>query len=332
MPWNNLQTISEAELYATDDKQDWKIQIIAHGETLTGDRYYPMTTLQKAVEEGLYDNAKIFINHEFDEQMHRDMHDYAGTILPGSVKFHENGTVEAIAHFHKGEALEILSDDIARKNVGLSQTAYIKYYDSKINGKNMKVIEEIKRIASVDLVPKGNAFGFFLENYSEDQNMDFTKLTLETLQAERPDLVETIQGLVEHTFDAESEEVKTIVETEVQKRLDQINEDIEQAAKQVKAQEMVQGSELPEAAKQKVIESLDCYDEEVVQESIQKEIDYIKALMPVVEEVEEPEIDLGLGQSEAVVEEEDKYEESFISFLKKSGMSSEMIKKLSEVK
>lgn len=329
MPWENIQQISEVQLEPMDEKKnDWKIQIIAKGETITGNRYYPAGTLKRAVDEGLYDGAKIYINHEFEEKMHRDMHDYAGNILDGSVEWNpESETVSAIAHFHKTEALEMLTDDVARKNVGLSQSIYAKSYPGVINGESKDIIEQIKSVGSVDIVPTGNAYGYFLENKSEDQNMDITKLTLDELKVERPDLVQTIEESVEQTFDENSEEIKTLVETEVQKRLDAINAEIEQAAKQLKAEEMVKDSELPEAAKQRVLENLADYDEEKVSEAIQKEIEYIESLKPA-EEIEE-EIEVGIGQSESVVEDENKYEETFVEYLKKSGLSAEMIKKLS---
>mgnify|MGYP001176944538 CR=1 FL=1 len=327
MPWEQIQTINESEIEEKDN--DWKIQIIAHGETLDGTRYYPMATLKTAVQEGLYDGAKIYINHQFNSSdMHRNVHDYAGNILPGTVKFTENGTIEALAHFHKTEALEILKDPIARKSIGLSQSVYAKFYNSKINGKDMSVIENIKKVESVDLVPTGNAKGYFLESLEE--KMDLTKLTLDELKAERPDLVEALK--VVETIEKELDE--EVIEAEVQKRVEarlaEMDEQVAKLALETKAKETINGSELPQAAKQKVFESLTDYSDEVVSEAIQKEIDYIKSIVGETkpEEVEE-ELVIGLGESEP--ETQNNYGESFIKKLKKAGFPSDVIQKLSKI-
>ena len=96
---------------------------------------------------------------------------------------------------------------------------------------------------------------------------------------------------------------------------------------------MVEASELPEVAKQKVLESLTSYEEEIVKEAIQKEIDYINSLKEDTKPEENQDIEIDLGESEPEKQNiKESYNEDFISKLKKSGFDSKMIEKLSKIK
>ena len=179
---------------------DHRIEIIAYGLTADAKRYYPEAALQVAVAEGLFDDAKMCINHEpvtaQAKRGHRDLTGWGATVKAGSVKW--NGrAVTAVAHAHTPEAQAILDDPIAKKAVGLSADLGIAYYPGRIDGNTVEVVDRLTECYSVDLVPAGNAHGRVLEAASQSEgvtDMDMDKLTGDELAKERPDLVEAIEA------------------------------------------------------------------------------------------------------------------------------------------
>lgn len=142
---------------------DVRITIIRAGRTAGGERYYKSEALRRAVEAGVYDNAKMFINHRDPaadaRRGHRDMYDWTATIRPGSVAF-VNDEVIARAHPHSADLRALLADPLARKQVGVSQDADIEYHRATApDGKPAQVVEDITQVYSVDWVPTGNAGG-----------------------------------------------------------------------------------------------------------------------------------------------------------------------------
>ena len=194
---------------------DYRVELISHGLTRDGQRYYDKAALEEAARSGLYDGAKMYLNHRVPDldmaRGHRDLHDWVATVKPGSVRF--TGTaLEALAHVHEGTWAAILDDPVARREVGLSQDATVRFYQKAIDGNQAQVIDSIEEVHSVDWVPSGNAWGRVLEAYGEPSedaqpvqeevaNMtvtpDLTNLTLEVLEAARPDLVAAVTARVQ---------------------------------------------------------------------------------------------------------------------------------------
>lgn len=191
---------------------DYRVELISHGRTRDGQRYYRNEALAEAANSGLYDGAKMYLNHRLPAvdmaRGHRDLHDWVATVKPGSVRF-TGTTLEAIAHVHEPTWAAILGDPVARREVGLSQDATVKFYQGAIDGTQAQIIEAIEEVHSVDWVPSGNAWGRVLEAYGETDadakpedeevaNMpDLTGLTLEVLESARPDLVAAVTARVQ---------------------------------------------------------------------------------------------------------------------------------------
>ena len=189
---------------------DHRIEIIAYGLTADAKRYYPEAALQTAVAEGLFDDAKMCINHEPVKAQatrgHRDLTGWGATVKAGSVKW--NGrAVTAVAHAHTPEAQAILDDPIAKKAVGLSADLGIAYYPGRIDGNTVEVVDRLTDCYSVDLVPAGNAHGRVLEAASQTERMidvEMDKLTGDELAKVRPDLVEAIEARIQEAAKAQA--------------------------------------------------------------------------------------------------------------------------------
>ena len=324
--------ILESKLESLGDG-NYKIQIIKNGLTRDGKRYYPVTTLKEAINTGLYDNVKMYVNHKLNTtDMHRNMHDYVGTIIGGSTNLESDGSVSAVAHFHNKGIIDVLNDEIARKNIGLSQSASTRYYTGDINKKSTKIIEKIKKIESVDLVPIGNAFGYFLE--SMEENMDYSQITLDEFMVERPDLVNEIKETVEvTTIEVEKEPSAETIEGLVNQKLSEIKEQESKLNEYKKyVQTIVDETELPKAAKDKIMKQID-YSVENLEESVKEiceaELSYVNSLLPdkKVTEIHKA------TPSKPVIEEDVKesYNDKFMKRLKDSGFNKEELEKISKI-
>ena len=179
---------------------DYRVEIMAHGLTAQGNRHYTKEALQAAVQERLFDGAKMYVNHEPVASQatrgHRDMTGWGATVKPGSVSF-DGRAVIAIAHAHAPETRAFLDDPVAKKAVALSADVGIAYYPGRIDGRAVEVVERITKCHSVDFVPAGNAHGRVLEAASQSEgvlDMDIAGLTPEVLAEARPDLVTAIEA------------------------------------------------------------------------------------------------------------------------------------------
>lgn len=206
-PYQERQRITEAGaagLVPLGDG-DYRVRLIAHGLTRDGQKYYRREALEAAANSGLYDGAKMFVNHRdpADEARrgHRDVRDWVSTVKTGSVRATAEG-LEAVAHVHEPRWRSVMDDEVARQAIELSQDATITSYARDIDGKQRHVVESLERIHSVDWVPTGNAWGRVLEAYADateshesEANVmpDLTDLTLDVLEVERPDLVEALK-------------------------------------------------------------------------------------------------------------------------------------------
>lgn len=199
---------------------DHRVEIMAHGWTADGKRYYPKDTLAVAVAERIFDDAKMCINHEpvvaQVKRGHRDLTGWGATIMPRTVEF-TGESITAIAHAHSAEAQAILNDPVARKAVALSADIGLAYFPGRIDGKSAEVVERITECHSVDLVPAGNAHGRVLEAASQskgEMDMDMQDLTNDELQATRPDLVEAIEARAQEAAKADVAKAIEDAETE----------------------------------------------------------------------------------------------------------------------
>lgn len=189
---------------------DYRIEFLAHGHTRDNARYYPKETLERAVSEGVFDGAKMFIGHSDPRDVagrgHRDLRDWAATLKRGTLQVVE-GNIQAVCHAHSPEARAFLDDPVAKSEVGLSHDSMVKVYERRIDGRDVQVVEAITRCNSVDFVPLGNAFGRVIESApgTEVSDMDITKLTWEELSEARPDLATAAEERAREAAKAETE-------------------------------------------------------------------------------------------------------------------------------
>lgn len=219
MPYQDRERVEEAGPGAMQPlgDGDFRVTLISHGKTRDGQRYYRQEALESAANAGLYDQAKMYLNHRDPatdaRRGHRDVKDWVATVKPGTVRFN-SGALEAVAHVHDKAWRSVLEDETARGAVGISQDATMKYYQREIDGAQTHVVESIEAVHSVDFVPTGNAWGRVMEAYAdavdalgpdaEDANPDaeermmsgIADVTLDVLEVERPDLVDAITARV----------------------------------------------------------------------------------------------------------------------------------------
>jgi len=138
------------------------VEILRSGPTAMGDKVYPVEVLRDAAARGVYENAWMYLGHsdttEEKRRGHRDLEEWAGMILPGTVEL-KNGALWGKAHIHNPTVRQMLEDAVACRAVGLSCDHEITYTDRYEQGRRVHYVERIERAHSVDFVPAGNASG-----------------------------------------------------------------------------------------------------------------------------------------------------------------------------
>jgi hypothetical protein len=186
---------------------DFRVEFATHGLSQDGARYYPQQVFEAAASAGIYDGAKMYLNHSDPgadgRRGHRDLRDWGATIKRGTVRC-VDGNLQAVAHAHMAEALAILNDPVAKTEVGLSQDAIIRYRPNRIDGRTVQAVESITKCLSVDFVPEGNLRGRVIEAAPDQEvpDMALEELTLLELQEARPDLVTAIESRAVETAQA----------------------------------------------------------------------------------------------------------------------------------
>lgn len=177
----------------------------------------------------LYEGARINVDHPYvsgqlKPAQPRSYADRIGVLRNIRVE-HGDGGLRGDLHFNPKHALaEQLAWDAehAPENVGLSHN--VDGRGRQQNGR--QVIEEITKVRSVDLVADpATTHGLFEQvqsNNDEGENMEWTDITLESLRANRPDLVTqlTEAAVTEHVNSEEvrakaaeaAEKIKTLTE------------------------------------------------------------------------------------------------------------------------
>lgn len=158
-------------------------------------RVYPKETIARAV--GLYENAKVNVNHpQGKRDGPRDYRDRIGVIRRARLGEGDAGLFGDL-HFNPEHpiAKQLAWDaEHAPENVGLSHNVAARV--GHANGK--QVVEEIYKVQSVDLVADpATSRGLFedlagSESLGDPEEIDMEALTIEQLQAERPDIAAEI--------------------------------------------------------------------------------------------------------------------------------------------
>jgi len=178
--------------------------------------------------------------------------------------------------------------------MGISINAVGSASKATIDNKETLVIEKLVACRSVDFVTEPGAGGV-VTFYESDRSHDIDLLELSNLKERRPDLVKLIEADVREEI---KQEVKKQVESEARitelesqitdltKERDDLKEAAEKAEKerakaeaQATIKEAVDKAELPDAAKERLIERFkDAESADGIEEAIKSEVDYIAKL------------------------------------------------------
>ena len=184
--------------------------LIEAGTNTAKRRHYPKAVVEAAAPQ--FAGLKMFINHPTAEEEakrpERDLRDWASTITES---YAEDGKAIGKIAVHDKWLKELLSDPIARKNVGLSINARGQVSTGVINGEQMTIVEKIivekgpGRVSSVDWVTEPGARGRVVEVFeSRRGDLDMLEsITLKDLKENRPDLIQDHEAEVKAKIERE---------------------------------------------------------------------------------------------------------------------------------
>ncbi len=286
-------SLTEAKI----DKGRAALRIIEPGFNETEDRYYPAEMLKRDYK--IFEGQKMYADHptetEDQERPERSIKDWVATL--SEVTCDENGVVSGIAEIIEPwmmQKLAALREKGMLSEMGVSINAVGKASKDTIDGKETQVIEKLIACNSVDFVTEPGAGGV-VTLYESDSNRNIDLVELATLRERRPDLIKAIEAGVRAKITTEvkkaMENEERITELEGQiatltTERDALKEAAEKAVKdaakaeaQATIKEAVDKAELPDAAKQRLIERFkDAETADGIAEAITAEADYIARL------------------------------------------------------
>jgi len=244
-----------SEFIRDSEKKTYRINNVALvGEKSKNGYRYLRSALRKAAP--MFEDVKVFVNHPNSEEQktgNRDVRNLAGKFT--AARFDEQ-TAKIKADFiglpnNNGKLFVDIAEQMPNV-AGMSQSALGKF--SKRNGE--KVVEEITRIFSVDLVasPATNA-GMFeskKDNFKENNKMDYSEITLEELRIRRKDLCEMLvsEGIVQGETNRDEEVENLIKERDkAVQEADTLKVKEAMAAKSALVDKLLAESKLPDEAK-----------------------------------------------------------------------------------
>lgn len=245
-------------------------------------RTYPKETIARA--KGMYEGAKVNVDHPAgDPSSPRSYSDRIGVLQNPRVGGADDGLF-ADFHFNPKHALaEQLCWDAEHSpgNVGFSHNIL-----AKIDGpKGRTVVEEITRVQSVDLVADPATTNGLFEGLNEtelqtkgDTTME-TAITLESLRAQQPALVEQISTAAVEAFQqSEDQKAKTAQLATLKEELDAFKLKETLAAEREMVAKLIEEAKLPETAVSEVfVEQLTAAAPEKRQQIIEDRQELVKA-------------------------------------------------------
>ena len=291
----NYVPLTEAKF----DKGRATIIVIKPGFNASEDRYYPAEMLKRDYK--VFEGQKMYADHPTEQEdkdlPERSIKNTGWVAVLKDVSCDETGVVTGVAEIIEPwlmTKLATLRDKELLSEMGISINAVGRASKATIDGKETLVIEELTGARSVDFVTEPGAGGT-VTFYESDRSRDVDLVELSALKERRPDLVKLIEADVRTKILKEakrmSEQEERITELEGQittltTERDALKEAALQAEKdkakaeaQASIKEAVDKAELPDAAKERIIERFkDAESADGIAEAIQSEVDYIAKL------------------------------------------------------
>jgi len=279
------------------DKGRATVIVIKPGFNASEDRYYPAEMLKR--DYGIFEGMKMYADHpteaEDDARPERSIKDWVATL--SDVTVDDNGVVTGVAEVIEPwlmQKLASLREKQMLSEMGVSINAVGSASKGKIDGKDTLVIEKLVGCRSVDFVTEPGAGGI-VTFYESDRSRDVDLIELSGLKEKRPDLVSLIEAdikaqitkEVKHKVELEDKvkelegqvETLTTENTDLKTSISEAEKAKVKAEAQAAVKEAVDKAELPDAAKERVIEKFkDAESAEGITEAIQSEKDYISKL------------------------------------------------------
>lgn len=279
------------------DKGRATVIVIKPGFNATEDRYYPAEMLKRDYK--VFEGHKMYADHpteaEDAERPERSIKDWVATL--SEVTCDENGVVTGVAEIVAPWLmlqLATLRDKGMLSEMGISINAVGSASKGQIDGKDTLIIEKLVAARSVDFVTEPGAGGI-VTFYESDRCKDIDLIDISTLRETRPDLVKELESdvrteiLQEVKAKMELEEKVTELEGTITTLTTERDELLTKEAEAVKVKakadasaivkEAVDKAELPEAAKERILERFkDLESAEGIEEAITAEKDYIAKL------------------------------------------------------
>ena len=291
----NFMPLTEAKF----DKGRATVIVIKPGFNADKSRYYPAEMLKR--DFGVFEGQKMYADHptetEEKELPERSIKDSSWVAVLKDVMVDEDGVVTGVAEIIESwlmAKLATLRDKKLLSEMGISINAVGVASKATIDGAETLVIEELTGARSVDFVTEPGASGL-VTLYESDRNRDVDLVDLSGLRERRPGLIKALEADIRSEI---TKEVKKAMEneeriTELEGQIttltterDGLKEAAEEAVKekakaeaQATIKEAVDKAELPDAAKERLIERFkDAESADGIAEAITAEVDYIAKL------------------------------------------------------
>jgi len=264
----NFTPLTEAKY----EKRRATVVVIKPGFNADESRYYPAEMLKRDYK--VFEGMKMYADHPTataeKELSERSIRDWVATLK--EVICDESGVVTGVAEVHSewlNEMLASLRDKEMLSEMGISINAVGSASKATIDGKETLVIEKLVACRSVDFVTEPGAGGI-VTFYESDRRYDIDLVELSTLKEKRPDLVKSIETEVraeitrevkkamgnEELIKERDEQIATLTKErdDLKEAAEKAEKDKAKAEAQATIKEAVDKAELPEAAKERLIE------------------------------------------------------------------------------
>lgn len=216
-----LQVLDITEATVDLAKGELEVTFLTPGFNRSGYRYYTKDAIREAVDNGMFNNLKMFMNHQTPQEMsqrpERSVTDWVSTLKETWVDSNgaAKGKVRVVQSWFSG-FLKDLQESGAIGEIGLSIFAQGKVKPTRMEGRQTNVVERFQKAMSVDWVTEPGAGGRVDQMWESYQpiahkeqelnvlaSMDASE-AIKTLKESRPDVLEQLAKQYKDESDAEA--------------------------------------------------------------------------------------------------------------------------------